>query len=220
MRIGIMGGSFNPVHRGHLHAARFCAQKLVLEEVWFIPAYVPPHKPESLFISSYHRYAMIELAIQKNFAYKALPIEVETTHVCFTIDTIKNIIAPENKQADKTSLNSSNQFFFIMGSDTLLEFQTWKNYNELLDIIYFAVLERKNNDFSMFADLPACITSRFTALLNPSFCSAKNIILLPGKMLPVSSSRIRELISEGKNFERLVPSSVANYIKKYKLYKT
>lgn len=212
MRYGIMGGSFNPVHRGHLHAAEFCMQQLPLDEVWFIPAYVPPHKPKSLLISAYHRFAMIILATQKFLQFKALNIEIETSNVCFTIDTVKELIDYQNQ--------SEVQFYFILGSDGFFEIQTWKYYKELLNIIYFVVLERNINDFEKLYAMPEYISSRFIdSQQDWSLKKKKNVILLPGKMLSISSSKIREYVGSNKNIDRFVSSPVARYIEKYELYK-
>jgi nicotinate-nucleotide adenylyltransferase len=219
MRIGIIGGSYNPVHRGHLYAAQFAARKLLLDEVWLIPAFIPPHKPESLFISAYYRFAMLALATCTQPRVKAMTLELETAHVCFTIDTVRRIIA-KRESIPRTAGAKPDQFFFIMGSDSFFEIITWKNYKQLLTMIYFVILERTKNDFKFLNQLPLHVTQRCTTRFNEdSLAAGKNIILLNGKMPDISSSQIRSLVADGKNIRGLVPKVVEKYIAKYGLYR-
>jgi nicotinate-nucleotide adenylyltransferase len=212
VRIGIIGGSFNPVHLGHLYAARFALRKANLNEVWFLPAYLPPHKAKSQFVSAYHRFAMLSLATIKTKNFKILTFELDKSSICYTIDTINSLIQSFN---DK----NNHQFFFIMGSDSLLEIQTWKDYPKLLNLIFFIILERSNVSYNSLSSLPSWIKEKFTFNLNEMDLIRKNILLLKGKMPNISSSTIRNLIRENKDIGNLVPKSVIKYIQKYNLYK-
>ncbi|OGF67385.1 MAG: nicotinate (nicotinamide) nucleotide adenylyltransferase [Candidatus Fischerbacteria bacterium RBG_13_37_8] len=216
MRIGIIGGSFNPVHSGHLHAAKFTMEQAELDEILFLPAFLPPHKPESVFISPYHRYAMLSIATQSQDHFKILTSELETSRICYTIDTIKTLQAHFKRHKGKLE---SPDLFFIMGSDAFLEIQTWKNYKELITLLYFIILERKGVSFSVLYNLPPLITKRYADnCATASIKSQKNIILLKGKMLTISSSHIRTRYKQGNDITRYIPKSVYNYIKKYHLY--
>jgi len=217
VRIGIIGGSFNPVHSGHLHAAKFAMKQAELDEILFLPAFLPPHKPESVFILPYHRYAMLSLATQSYKYFKILTSELETSQVCYTIDTIKTLQAKYEKMDEKN--HALHDLYFIMGSDAFLEIQTWKNYKELITILYFIILERRGVPFDALHNLPPLITNRYAdSVASATLNNRKNIVLLEGKMLTIASSQIRRLEKQGKNSARFVPGSVYNYIKKYHLY--
>lgn len=210
-----MGGSFNPVHLGHLHAAKHVIKKTKLDEIWFVPAYFPPHKPSNEFISSYHRFAMVSLATYRIEKFKALTLELEKSSVCYTIDTIKLLLEKYEKIIYNINIP---ELFFIMGSDSLLEIQTWKEYEKLIEMIFFIVVERDRCIFDSLYSLPCMIKNRFTMRFDELNLKKKNILLLKGRMLDISSSKIRELIKEGRDISKLVPKSVYCYINKYKLY--
>lgn len=211
-----MGGSFNPIHLGHIHAAKHVMKKTKLDGIWFVPAYFPPHKSPDKFVSSYHRYAMVSLATYRIEKFKALTLELEMSSVCYTIDTIKLLLDKYEKVIYRGDIP---QLFFIMGSDSLLEIQTWKDYERLIEMIFFIVLQRDIGIFNSLYDMPDLIKKRFTMRFDELDLGKKNILLLKGRMPDISSSKIRELIKEGKDVSKLVPKSVYCYINKYKLYK-
>jgi len=209
-RIGIIGGSFNPVHLGHIHAAKFAKRKLGLTEVWFIPAFLPPHKSKELFVSSYHRFAMLSLATHNYPYFKILTTEVETSDVCYTIDTIKKLMK---------IINSSDLLYFILGNEAFLEIQTWKDYQELIKLINFVILQRNKEKQRLLFELPKFIIQRYASSLEEFLNDKdKNIITLKGKMLDISSSMIREKLQEGEDVDRYLAKAVSKYIRKYKLY--
>lgn len=209
-RIGIIGGSFNPVHLGHIYAAKFAKRKLGLNEIWFIPVFLPPHKSKELFVSSYHRFSMLSLATQNYPYFKILTTEIETSEVCYTIDTIKKLMK---------IANSDDLLFFILGNEAFIEIQTWKSYQELIKLINFVILQRSKEKQALLFELPEFIVERYASSLEEFLNNKdKNIIILKGKMLDISSSMIRDKLQKGEDVDRCLAKAVSNYIKKYHLY--
>lgn len=131
MRIGILGGTFDPVHKGHLYLAEKVSQKLKLKKVIFIPAYLPPNKTGVKITSAKHRYNMVRLAIGKRKKFKLSDIEIRRKGCSYLVETLRQL---KRKYGDKQEL------FFITGSDSLK--YTWKNLEEILRLSNFVVVKR------------------------------------------------------------------------------
>ena len=141
-KIGLLGGTFDPVHNGHLAVANHVQLALKLDSILFIPAALPPHKPghdDGREISSFiHRLTMLEKAIVKNSSFAVSDIEGKRSSPSYSIDTIKILISQIGKQAD---------LFFIIGLDAFLEIDTWKHYKDLPDLVNFVVISRATHSF-------------------------------------------------------------------------
>ncbi len=132
MKIGILGGTFNPIHYGHLILGEQVSGQLGLDRVVFIPAYIPPHKSNKGVISAKHRLKMIELAVRENAHFKVSDIEIRRQGKSYTVDTLRAI----KKQYPKADL------FFICGSDLVNEIPTWKNVDEIYKMARFVLAKR------------------------------------------------------------------------------
>lgn len=135
-RIGILGGTFNPPHLGHLLMAEQVGKQLDLDEVWFMPTSKPPHAPGKKTIAAQHRMEMVQLAIQDNPLFKLQPYEVFKGGVNYTVDTMRHFVN-EFPQSD---------FYFIIGGDSVRDLPTWKNIDELSHLIQFVGIRRPGTE--------------------------------------------------------------------------
>ncbi len=148
MKIGILGGTFNPPHIGHLILAEEALEKLNLERVFFIPAHIPPHK-EANCIEASHRLKMVKLSIQDERRFLCLDMEIKRGGVSYTIDTLKEL----------KNLYPYDEFFLIIGSDLAKDFSSWKDYNKIFDLAKVVVAKRgvweSNQNYNfIFLDIP------------------------------------------------------------------
>ncbi|MCX5687385.1 MAG: nicotinate-nucleotide adenylyltransferase [Candidatus Omnitrophica bacterium] len=188
MKIGILGGTFDPIHNGHIYLAKKVCQKLKLSKVIFIPAYLPPHKKGIKVTPAKYRYAMLKIALKNSKIFKISDIEIKRRGRSYSVETLRHL---RRKYGPKVNL------FFITGSDSLEELNKWKNLKEILKLCKFVVVKRPGfsirklkKDFIFFK------------------INAKNI----------SARDIRKKIRSGKPISNLMPDVVKNYIYKYKLY--
>lgn len=192
-RTGIFGGTFNPVHIGHLINLEFVRDHLELDQVLLIPAKEPVHKAINDNISPSQRLEMLKLAIDGNSFFEASSLEIDRLEPSYTLYTIK----------DLKSVYPDDEFFLIIGSDSFNELDTWKSYAEILKSINIAVMKRPG-DPDLREDL--------TAL-------SYNVIIVDNPLIEISSTHIRERIKSGKSIRYLVPGPVIEYIESRGLYK-
>ena len=133
MRIGILGGTFDPVHNGHIYLAKKICQKLSLDKLIFIPTYIPPHKKGIKVTQAKHRYNMLKLAVSGNKIFKLSDMEIKRKGRSYSVETLRRL---RKKYGQKTEL------FFITGSDSLKELDKWKNLPEILRLCKFVIVER------------------------------------------------------------------------------
>ncbi len=210
-RIGIFGGTFDPVHQGHIQVALHIRSLLSLDWVDFVPAYDPPHKCPRPEANAWHRFAMLVLATSIYDGLYVSTIELETTASAYTIDTIKRLKHASGHQAE---------FYFIMGADSFEELTTWKDHDQLLDSCHFAVMTRPGHSLSI-DHMPEAVRGRIIDLRRErpesGVSSGYQIYLCGDVSNPVSSTNLREALKEGRWMEE-VPRPVRLYIEKYKLY--
>ncbi|MCP3931641.1 MAG: nicotinate (nicotinamide) nucleotide adenylyltransferase [Bacteroidetes bacterium] len=209
MRIGLFGGTFDPVHLGHVQLADRASEKCGLEKVIFIPAASPPHKLEKNITDFHHRVMMVELALEDRQSFKVSSLEGELPAPNFTIDTLQFL---------KKHLPDSDELFFLTGVDAFLEIETWKEYCNLLSSIHFIVLQRAGfnpNSLACFAQHLGYIKeSGF--LKNPQ--SDKNIYYLDDRVINISSSDVRKKISQRTSLKEFLHHKVERYIIEHSLY--
>lgn len=196
---GIMGGTFDPVHYGHLMAAEFARSEFKLAKVLLMLAARPPHKQEELILDEEHRLEMLKLAIGDNKLLEVSSLELNRPGRSYTIDTIKYFREhfPEKK------------IYFIMGSDALFTMHTWKQVNELSQLCKFIVVTRPGyllkKDDPQYARLPSGLWDNISYLEIPGF--------------DFSSTDIRKRVSQDKPIKYLVPPKVEQYIRHHGLYR-
>lgn len=215
-RIGILGGTFNPIHYGHLAAAEEVRNRLTLDRVLFIPSFIPPHKEDADVPAASHRLEMVRLAVLGNAGFEASDIEIQRGGRSYTIDTIEAL----------QRAHPGAELFFITGLDSFLEIRTWRRWRELLASCAFVVLSRPGYRFaelesidfmkSVRADLEhldagACLSS-FAG--SPEF--AIHLEMIP--LYDISSTDIRARVKEGRSIKYLLPDAVETYIIENEFY--
>lgn len=193
MKIGVLGGSFNPIHWGHLILASESREQLALEKVMFVPCFHPPHKEIGEDMApAKHRYRMVELAIGDNSYFEISDIELRREEKSYTVDSLREL---------KKVYGEEVEIYFLAGADSLKELPTWKDPDELLQLAYFVAANR-----------PSCPEVRVEEKWRERIIS----IHIPG--LDISSTEIRNRLKEGKSIKYLVPPLVEKYIYQHKLY--
>lgn len=200
LNIGLMGGTFDPIHVGHLVAAEEARQQFSLDYVIFVPAGIPPHKEYENITLPEHRHLMTTLAVMSNPSFIVSRFEIEQNKPTYTIDTVKHFAGSQNPEPN---------LYFITGADAIMEIYTWKSYEELLSICTFIAVTRSGYSLRHFHET-----------LDRNCPRLKHKIhLLEIPALAVSSTYIREKVVLGKTIKYLTPESVEQYIKKFELYR-
>jgi len=202
-KIGIMGGTFNPVHHGHLVTAQEALDQFGLDEVIFIPTGDPPHKIEDLLAHAEDRYLMTVIATSSNSSFFVSRIEIDRKGKSYTIDTVKGL---------RKLFGSSSELYFITGVDAILEILTWKNTREIVTLAKFIAATRPGYDLSKIKELK-------TTLFDNENEADRRIFIMEIPALAISSTDIRQRIKNGRPVNYLVPEGVNNYILKHELYK-
>ncbi len=194
MKVGLLGGSFDPAHNAHIKLARWTIENLCLDKIIFIPAAIPPHKQDAQLTAAKHRLKMLELALKKYPEMTISDIEIKRQGVSYTIDTILAI---------KSELGlDKNHLYLLIGADNFIDFQSWKRPNEIMENCQIAVYRRPNVKLSD-------VENNFES----------TVMLLYTPLINISSTEIRERIKQGKPINHLVPKEVDKYIQEHNLYR-
>ena len=188
-RIGILGGTFNPIHLGHLVMSEMAYERLCLDKVVFIPSYLPPHKSDTDIIAAKHRLQMTRLAIYGNPRFSISDIEVKRGGKSYTIDTVNYL---------QKTYPKGTKFYIIIGNDLVVGLSRWKRIKDLLKEVCFVAISRRGFEAKR-ASVP--------------------VQRLNMQDIEISSSDIRKRIGSGKSVRYLLPDQVRQYIKKYQLYR-
>jgi len=198
-RLGIYGGSFDPVHTGHLVIAEMACQECKLDKVLFIPAGSPPHKTNRKLAPPEERYDMVRLAIEGNPFFEASTIEIRREGRSFTIDTLKSL---------REIYSSDWEFWLIIGMDSLMEIRAWRDSFQIMQMCKLAVYPRSGY----------LIDRCYKEAESLKRETGVEIVFISGPIIEISSSDIRKRIEAGKSIRYLVPESVHNYIQEHSLY--
>lgn len=213
-RIGLLGGTFNPVHWGHVRAALEIRRRFRLEKVLFIPAAIPPHKRPAGMASPDDRLRMVGLACRGRKGLSSSPIEIEaggTSYSVLTLDKIRKHFA-------------GGAVFFILGADAFLEIGTWRDYRRVLDQCHFIVISRPGTDLAGAKNvLRGSLARRMVELswgesVPEPLPSRPRIFLVPVAGWDISSTDIRRRASRREPLTGLVPPAVESYIRRHRLY--
>lgn len=210
-RLGLFGGTFNPIHYGHLRAAEEVAEALGLHRLWFVPAAQPPHKaPQTPFPIRLH---LTRLAVGKHPVLSVSDLEGHRPGKSYTIETLHLL---------RQELGPEWQLYFILGLDAMLEIQTWKDYRELFYLSHFVVLDRPGYDRRHLEEV---LRREVDAAIQPleeeagfRHSSGNKILWQKTTVIDISASQIRRLAAEGRSIRYLLPEPVRRYILKNKLY--
>ena len=194
--VGILGGTFDPIHNGHLAIAEEARESLGLERVLLVPAASPPHKPGRPVTDAAHRLAMVRLAVEDNPSFAVSGLEIQRGGASYTVDTLEALAA--DGIADP---------WFILSAEALAGFESWRSPDRILALCRLAVVPRGG-----YEPLdPAWIAQRFPGLED-------RVRFLPGPLLPISGSVVRRRAAVGRSVRYLVPDAVARYIAHHQLY--
>jgi len=224
MKIGLFGGTFDPVHKGHLAVARAALEACQLNRIYFVPANLPPHKQKQPMTAFAHRFAMLALATADEKAFVPSlfeapedgPIKKEKPN--YSIDTVRRL---------KQSLKASDQLFFLIGMDAFEEIAKWHQSEALFKECDFIIAGRPGYSLADVAkSLPESLRPRDKVMRPFEKQKASGDLMLPGARLhllgdlhqPASATAIREAVAAGKALGRFVEPAVAEYIKKMGLY--
>jgi nicotinate-nucleotide adenylyltransferase len=215
LRIALFGGTFDPIHSGHMRAARAAARKFRLDCVLFVPSGNPPHKAEDGLTPFAHRYAMVVLATAGDPRFVPSLLEAPTPdgRLRYSIDTVR---------AAKRRLSMNDEMFFLLGADALLDLPHWKDFRRLLSSTHFIVVSRPGFSVAQIAEmLPSDLAAQPSPRVRPNTVRLQRtaIHVLPGLDVAISSREIRRFIREGRRVTGLVPRLVEEYIVKKGLYR-
>ncbi len=212
MRIGILGGTFDPIHLGHLRTAEEVGQKLDLEKVYLIPSSSPPHKPNDPIAPFHHRLAMVRVAAQSAPLLEVLDLEGRRSGFSYSIETLKAL---------NRMFSPEPELFFILGTDAFLEIETWKAYQDLFDYAHFVIIQRAGHETekleSFIMDVRADIRKTGEADVYVT-ALGKTIRIMASTFLEISSTGLRQMVKNGRSVRFLVPETVRAYIIKKGLY--
>ena len=213
-KIGLFGGTFNPIHLGHLRPAEEIVEAFDLERVIFIPASYPPHKKKEGMIPASLRAEMVRLAISDNPRFSFSEVELERPGKSYSIETIEHF---REKHGSKTHL------YFILGLDAFLEIHTWKEYAALFGLCHFIVMTRPGFEKNFSPEnLPVELAGDFCYDdQKKGYSHASGFFVYPREItaLDISSSRIRADLQEGRSVRYLLPPAVEAFIHKHQLYR-
>ena len=213
-RLGILGGTFDPIHLGHLRVSEEIGEELELERVYLVPAAEPPHKGGRSVTSFLHRLAMARIGAKESFLLEAHDLEGHRKGISYSIETLQKF---------HELYGPDLQLFFIIGMDAFLEIESWNRYGQLFDYANFVVIER-----------PGFPTRKLMGFLRSSglslekegkkmsflATSGNRLIYRKVTLMDISSTEIRQKVSEGKSIRFLVPEGVRSYIVEKGLYRT
>lgn len=213
MKIGLFGGTFDPIHWGHLRSAEEVGETYKLDRVYFIPAAIPPFKRAQTATPAADRLAMVRLAVARNPRFKASTIEISRTGVSYSIDTIRAFAARKRPQ---------DRLYFIIGLDAFREIGKWKDFREIFPLCNFIVTSRPGSKESdplrgtgVAVKKLFCYDSKSK---NYRHRSGTRIYFIELTDIAISASEIRALVRRGKSIRYLVPANVEMHIKRHGLY--
>jgi nicotinate-nucleotide adenylyltransferase len=213
-RVAIYGGTFDPVHLGHVEVARRVLKLFELDEVIFVPACVPPHKRNAHISSAFHRFAMIALATEQDQNLRVSTVELDAPQFPYAVETIERM------------KNGSERLFFLIGADSWAEISTWHEWRKLLKMCDVIVVTRPGHEigenaaspFADLVDLRDADQATVMKLIQPE--RKPRVFITNVAMVDVSATEIRAAVQSNDldKLKMMVPPAVASYIKKYNLY--
>ena len=215
MTLGVLGGTFDPIHLGHVAAAIAAERTLKLRSVALIPSRLPPHRPEQARVSPLHRLAMTTLAAANHPSWSVSDVELKRDGPSYTFDTLTELAGQGHR---------ASQIFFIIGADAFAEIATWSRYPAVLDLAHFAVVARPGITLDSLKKRVPDLADRMTTpeSFKPQVTSSPSdktrVILIEAATPDISSTEIRRRLGAGESIAGLVPDFVATYLAHHRLY--
>jgi len=217
MKLGVLGGTFDPIHNGHIAAAAAVEQALGLDAITLIPSRIPPHRHDPVGATSEQRYEMAQLAAEGHAGWSASRVEVDREGPSYTFDTLTELGArpalSERSASSGDGLRESKgtQIFFITGADAFAEIATWSRYPAVMDLANFVVVSRPGITLDSLRErVPSAFRDRPSA--------QTRVILVEAHTPDISSTDIRRRVRAGHSLSGFVPDPVARYIAAHHLY--
>lgn len=213
MKSGILGGTFDPIHLGHLRTAVEIGEELDLQKVYLIPSASPPHKTDDPVISFDHRLEMAKLAVGDSPLLEVLDLEGRRPGPSYSVETLAEL---------QGSYGANHEFFFIIGMDAFLEIETWKDYRRLFDYTHFVIIQRAGHarkDLEPFLSRLRVDFKRVNHMEEYLLETGKRVLFRSTTLMEISSTRIRRTVGAGKSIRFLVPDPVERYIMDKGLYR-
>ncbi len=198
MKIGVLGGTFDPVHLGHLKIAEEARESLNLSELIFVPAGQPPLKLPHPITSAEHRLEMLRLAVGDSPHLKVSTMEIERSGPSYTVDTVAEL---------RGQYGSEDELFFILGWDSLAQLEEWREPSRIIRMCYLVAVPR-----------PGCQQPNLEALEANIPGISQRVVFLERPRVDISASAIREMAARGMSLSQLVPQPVEEYIRQHELY--
>jgi nicotinate-nucleotide adenylyltransferase len=223
-RLGVLGGTFDPVHVGHLDAADAAQRALALTDMLLVPSHDPPHRPIDPRASVFHRFAMVALAVHDRAGWRTSDVEVSRTGPSYTVDTLRALEAGGWGRS---------QIVFILGADAFAEIATWHEFPSVLDHAHFAVIARPGTTLDAAVSRAPELRARLRGVRpsgrgtpgdprqpdpNEGHGTTTGIFLVEAQTRDVSSTTIRARLAAGLSIDDLVPAAVARHISAHGLY--
>jgi nicotinate-nucleotide adenylyltransferase len=218
-RVAIYGGTFDPVHKGHVAVARAVLQLFELDEVLFVPACVPPHKRNAKVTSPFHRFAMLSLATEDDQQLRISTSDLDVPNEPYAVETVARI---------RKSVGKDTDLFFLMGADSWLEIESWHDWRRLIELCHFIVMTRPGYELDSTAlpNMPITVldvrgeSGRHRDTMR-SYYQKPHAFITDKVMMDISASSIRAAARSGETerLREMVPDAVAKYIEKYGLYR-
>jgi nicotinate-nucleotide adenylyltransferase len=215
-RVGLLGGTFDPIHLGHLHAAEVAARRFGLDPVLVIPSYAPPHKDRRTGAPAEDRFRMVELACAGRPGLAPSRIEVEARGTSYSIITLEKV----------RRLHPSARLFFVVGADAFRDIETWRDYERVLEECRWIVTDRPGTRLAGLRDILGGRLRDRMRELRPGEAATEEVLesawifLLPIDALDISATEVRRRVRAGESIAGLVPEAVAAYIRSRSLYRS
>lgn len=212
--IGVLGGTFDPIHYGHLRLAEELGERLRLEEVRFVPSGTPPHRSAPA-VTADHRLAMVQLAVAGNARFKVDAREVRRAGPGYTFDTLKEL---------RAQAGEARPLALLLGADAFLEFATWHRWREIFGLAHVAVAHRPGFPVEQWtARMPQPLAREYSARLMQQplathLSPSGGIVVVPFTALDISATAIRDMLQAGASPRYLLPAAVLDYIRSHELY--
>ncbi|MCC6407195.1 MAG: nicotinate (nicotinamide) nucleotide adenylyltransferase [Planctomycetes bacterium] len=202
-RLGLFGGSFDPVHRGHEHVARAAERAFGLERVLWMPAARPPHKPERILAEAGDRVAMLELALAGEPRWSVSRLELERSGPSYTIDTVRALPAALGLARDV-------ELYLLIGGDNLVDFTKWREAHELLRRVQPVIVVRRGDEREVASELARGLPAELAAKVE------RGLVVEP--LVPISSTELRERLARGEACTRELAPAVGEYVRARGIY--
>src|SRR6266849_6474334 len=214
MRIGLFGGTFDPIHWGHLRSAEEMRESLSLDRVLFIPTSNPPHKSGKTTTPAEDRLEMVRLAVAKNPRFAVSKVEIQRPGISYSIDTLR-YFSKRKRPGDS--------YYFILGFDAFLEIGTWKDFTEIFPLCHFVITSRPHSgDSNPLRRIPVAVRRLFCYDFTKKTYrhrSGTGLYFVKLTDIAISASDIRRRVREGRSIRYLVPPEVEAYIRKQRLHR-